>query len=106
MADLGAEKHGSPFDVLTTTAVELQKSLENGELTSKQIIETYWMQIQRHNHAGLKLRALISTPPLEDLIAIAESLDQERASGRTRSRFHGIPIIVKVGSAHALHALR
>jgi amidase len=99
MSESGTERHESPFNVLTTTAIELQDALDNGKLTSKQIVQTYLKQIKKHNHPGLNLRAILSMPSEESWIEIAEILDRERAAGKTRSRFHGIPIIVKISSS-------
>lgn len=69
------------LDVLTATASELRKLLQNGEVSSVQLVDLYLSQIERHNHRGLKLNAMISTPPKENLLDIAKSLDDERAAG-------------------------
>ncbi|KUJ14326.1 amidase-like protein [Mollisia scopiformis] len=84
-----------PFNVLTATAAELQQSLTIGTLTSVQIVETYLAQIEKHNHAGAHLNAVISVAPRELALKQAAKLDQERQEGKTRSPFHGLPIIVK-----------
>ncbi|KAN0105996.1 amidase signature enzyme [Hyaloscypha variabilis] len=84
-----------PFDVLTTTAVELQDRLKAGTLTSVEIITTYLGQIEKHNHAGAKLNAVINVAPRELVLNAAEKLDRERSSGKIRSSLHGLPIIVK-----------
>jgi hypothetical protein len=86
-----------PFDVLTTTAADLRSRLENGSLTSVQIVETYLAQIERHNRAGANLRLILSTPPRQKLVENAQELDKERAAGHVRGPLHGIPIILKVG---------
>jgi amidase len=84
------------FDPLTTTAVELQKRLENGSLTSVEIVETYLGQIEKFNRAGIYLNALISVAPRHIAISTALDLDEERKNGMVRGPFHGIPIILKV----------
>ncbi|KAI1330536.1 amidase signature domain-containing protein [Xylariaceae sp. FL0255] len=91
--DAGYTSHA--IDVLTTTAQELQGYLKDGSLTSKIIVLLYYQQINRHNKTGAKLNAMISTAPLDQLIARATELDKERLEGRVRSPLHGIPIIVK-----------
>jgi len=83
------------FDPLTTTAAKLQTLLESGDLTSVAIVEKYLDQIQRYDKAGPCLNALISVAPRHILISEALRLDSERASGKTRGPFHGIPIILK-----------
>jgi amidase len=85
-----------PFDVLTATASELQDSMKTGALTSVEVITTYLAQIEKHNHAGAKLNAMISVAPRELVLKTAEELDRERAAGRLRGLLHGLPIIVKV----------
>ncbi|KAI9833738.1 MAG: hypothetical protein M1819_003471 [Sarea resinae] len=83
------------FDILKATATDLRASLENGELTSVQIVTRCLEQIEKHNRAGLGLRAVISAAPRDIVIAQAEQLDLERANGKLRGPLHGIPIIVK-----------
>lgn len=82
-----------PFDVLTTTAAELQSFLSSGKLTSTQIVEVYLAEIEKHN---AYLKAVIATAPKSSLLERANALDKERTSGTTRSQLHGLPILVKV----------
>ena len=90
------------FNPLTTSAAQLRDLLQSGRLTSVEIVDTYITQIEQHNHAGLKLNALISVAPLDLLQRTARALDQERKDGRVRSALHGIPIVIKVGRAWAI----
>lgn len=83
------------INLLTVTAVELQRLLTDGQVLSTQLIELYLAQIEKHNRNGLKLNAMICTTPREILFRLAEQLDTERAEGTVRSRLHGIPITVK-----------
>jgi amidase len=94
-----------PFDVLTATASELQNRLKAGTLTSVEIITTYLAQIEKHNHDGAKLNAMISVAPREFVLKVAENLDRERSAGKIRGPLHGLPIIVKVScdGAQAVH---
>jgi amidase len=43
----------------------------------------------------LNLRAIIETAPVDNVLAIAQKLDEERAAGKVRSPLHGVPIAVK-----------
>lgn len=81
------------FDVVTTTATQLEGWQNDGTLTSEDIVTEYWNQIQRHNGY---LHAVISTPPLELLLERARYLDDQRSQGNVLSSLHGIPILVKV----------
>ena len=91
--DLADQKF--PFEVLTATAADLRGLLQTGHTTSVDIVEAYLTQIEKHNKAGLGLRAIISTAPREMVLARAAELDSERLSGKVRSALHGIPIIIK-----------
>lgn len=87
------------FDVLKATATDLAKLLDIGQLTSREIVQTYLLQVNTHNREGLNLNALIDVGPEEQLLAYADMLDSERKAGHIRSRYHGIPIIVKASTA-------
>lgn len=88
------------FDVLTTTADDLRKRLEEGSINSVQIVESYLWQIEAHNTKGAKCRAVITTAPRFQLISRATVLDKERQAGKLRGSLHGIPILLKAGSSH------
>jgi len=83
------------FNPLTTTALELQALLQSGSLTSSEVLETYLEQIEKHNHAGQQLNAIISVAPKALLLAHAKTLDQEREDGKSRGPLHGLPTVVK-----------
>lgn len=52
--------------------------------------------IGNNNKAGLNLRAVIETAPYDNVMAIAQAFDDERANGTIRSGLHGIPMLFKV----------
>jgi len=85
-----------PFNVLTATASELHDRLKAGTLTSVDIICHYLGQIEKHNHAGAKLNAMITVAPRELVLKAAEKLDRERSVGKIRGPRHGLPVTVKV----------
>ncbi|KAK3899057.1 amidase signature domain-containing protein [Staphylotrichum tortipilum] len=84
-----------PFDPLVATASDLQKLLDDGVVTSEGLVNVYLAQIEKHNHHGMKLNAVISTTPRDTLLTIARGLDQERRVRGKRGPLHGIPIILK-----------
>ncbi|KAH8601745.1 amidase signature domain-containing protein [Bisporella sp. PMI_857] len=91
---------GSPFtgfDPLLATATELQNLLSSGALTSVDLVNQGFAQIERYDDY---LRAIISVSPtaLED----ARRLDRERVSGRIRGPLHGIPMLIKDNVATSL----
>ena len=92
---------GDCIDVLTITVSQLREGLQNKIFTSAMIVQSYLAQIQRHNHAGAHLNAMLSMPEAHNLLSLAHSLDDERSAGHTRGPMHGIPIILKDAIATA-----
>ncbi|PNP44257.1 hypothetical protein TGAMA5MH_03863 [Trichoderma gamsii] len=81
------------FNLLTSTAHDIQQLFDRSELTAESLVEQVLDQVDKHNGNGLNLRALISVAPRQKLLERAQLLDQERADGKTRSPLHGIPFI-------------
>lgn len=84
------------LDLLTATVGDLRQLLTRGKVHSVDLVKNYLDQINRHNHKGMELNAVISTAPEEDVLQKAVDLDRERAEGRVRGSMHGIPVIIKV----------
>ncbi|TFA99836.1 Putative amidase [Trichoderma ghanense] len=76
--------------LLDATLDELAEGLKAGHFTSLQLTKAYLRRIEQVNDA---VHAVVETNP--DALAIARSLDEERASGSVRGPLHGIPILVK-----------
>lgn len=85
----------SSIDLLEIGIPDLAAYLANGTITSVSLVQAYLANIEANNHAGLLLRAVIETGPVDSLLAIASSLDEERANGTIRGPLHGIPILLK-----------
>lgn len=83
------------LDLVRMTAADIQNLLKSGDLTSVELVKETLAQIKRHNLQGLKLRAVISTAPENLVLETAARLDAERATGKTRGPFHGLPILLK-----------
>ena len=83
-------------ELLTLDAHSIQKRLKAGNLTSAQLVRSCSEQIVKHNTRGAKLRAVLSITPWDKLLKWTQDLDSERAEGKARSVFHGIPILLKV----------
>jgi amidase len=90
------------FNVLTTNAVDLQRMLALGQITSVQIVKEYISQIDGYE---TELNALISQAPRDKVLRAAARLDDERKNGQVRSPLHGIPIVLKVVSTLFPHKL-
>lgn len=75
------------------TITELQQKMNSGELTARRLAELYLERIDSIDRNGPRLNAILETNP--DALALASSLDVERAAGSTRGALHGIPVVLK-----------
>lgn len=80
-------------DLEEVTIADLQKAMENGELTASDLVDMYLERIDDLDRQGPRLRTLIETNP--EAGDIAERLDREREEGRVRGPLHGIPVVLK-----------
>ncbi len=80
----------APFSVVEATIPDMQRAMQEGRITSRQIVEQYLVRIALYND---KLNAVVTVNPkaLQD----ADRLDQERQAGKVRGPLHGIPIALK-----------
>jgi amidase len=81
------------MDLMTLDSAGFQKRLDAGLLTSVELVQACLAQIGKHDQQGAQLNAMISIVPLMER---SKQLDSERAAGRVRGLFHGIPILIKV----------
>lgn len=75
------------------TISELQKKMQAGELTARQLAVLYLEQIDSVDKNGPHLNSVIELNP--DALKIADTLDTERKAGKVRGALHGIPILIK-----------
>jgi hypothetical protein len=68
------------FAVLTTTLIGLLVLLDNGELSSGEVVSSYLDQIERHNIEEMGSKALKSVAPQPSPIAQVRELDKEHAT--------------------------
>lgn len=76
--------------LLEATIEELQEKMQNGEITSKELVLMYMNrigQLDQNIHSVLELNP--------DALHIAAALDAEREKKGPRSPLHGIPILLK-----------
>ncbi|WP_088102960.1 amidase family protein [Halalkalibacter urbisdiaboli] len=75
------------------TISELQVGMENGTVTSKELVMYYLNRIAKYDQDGPKLNSILEINP--DAIFIAEALDYERKTKGVRGPLHGIPVLLK-----------
>jgi len=79
-----------PFQVVEASIPEMRAAMEQGRLTSRELVILYLTRIALYD---AKLHAVVTTNP--HAIQEAEERDRERAQGRVRGPLHGIPIALK-----------
>ena len=76
-----------------STVTELQKAMQSGELTSRELVLYYLSRIAEIDKCDGGLNSVIEINP--DALMIADSLDEVRKNGTIFSPLHGIPIMLK-----------
>jgi Asp-tRNA(Asn)/Glu-tRNA(Gln) amidotransferase A subunit family amidase len=82
-----------PFSVFEKSVAELQDAMTTGGLTSQDITREYLARLSIYDRSGPTFRSVLSINPRA--IADARARDADRAAGRVRSPFHGVPIVLK-----------
>jgi amidase len=75
------------------TIDDMQEKMNNGELTSKELVLMYLRRIASFDKNGPKINSILEVNP--DALQIASGLDAERQTKGLRSPLHGIPILIK-----------
>ena len=75
------------------TINDIQAAMENGEVTSKELVMYYLFRIAKYDQDGPKINSVLEINP--DAIFIAEALDYERKTKGVRGPLHGIPVLLK-----------
>ena len=92
---MSADPHPSSTEIAYASAGELLDRLEEGSLTSVQLVTTLLERITAIDAptSPIALRAIAAVAP--DALAVAAERDAERSEGTIRGPLHGIPIIIK-----------
>lgn len=85
------------------TVGELQRAMEQGEITARGLVLLYMRRIAEIDQSGPKLNAVLELNP--DATHIAEALDAERREKGPRGPMHGIPVLLKdnIDTADHMH---
>ena len=89
-AQAGVPDGVEPFSVVDAGITELQAALTQGQMTSHELVLMYLARIATYED---RLNAVMTVNPRA--LAVADSLDRERAAGRVRGPLHGIPVALK-----------
>jgi Asp-tRNA(Asn)/Glu-tRNA(Gln) amidotransferase A subunit family amidase len=89
----------APYDVVEKSIFALQPAMQDGKVTSRQLVEAYLARIRAYDQAGPRINAFIALNP--DALSVADALDRERRTSGARGPLHGIPIVVKDNYATA-----
>jgi amidase len=81
------------FDVEEVSISLLQQAMEQGVITSRELVFCYLSRIAKYDQDGPQINSIMEINP--DAIFIAEALDLERQHRGSRGPLHGIPILVK-----------
>jgi amidase len=72
---------------------DLQDGMKSGQYTARSIAEKYLSRIEAVDQHGPEINSVIEINP--DALALADTMDKERAAGKVRGPLHGIPILIK-----------
>ncbi len=86
----GPDTASQPFSVVEASIPEMQAAMEDGRVTSRELVEQYLIRIALYEEELNGVMAVSSAA-----LAEADALDRERADGRVRGPLHGIPIALK-----------
>lgn len=81
------------FTVFEKTVHQLAEAMGAGTVTSEDIVRDYLMRQTLYDRHGPTFRSVLSISP--KAFADARVRDAERAAGKVRGPFHGVPIVLK-----------
>jgi len=86
-------RSATSYDPTERSIDELQRAMQAGTVTSRQLVDSYLQRITAYDHRGPALNAIVAINPRAR--ESADALDAERRSKGVRGPLHGIPVLVK-----------
>ncbi len=81
------------FDVVETGIAALRRALEDGQVTSRELVETYLARVRAYDRDGIRLNALVVENP--QALSEADASDRRRTQGQLLGPLDGIPYTAK-----------
>ena len=81
------------FNILETSIADVHAAYQSGELTCRQLVESYLDRIEKYDKHGPAINAIISINPAA--LKEADRLDAAFKTGGMIGPLHGIPILMK-----------
>ena len=89
----GASAQAAPLDLESLTGTEAEQLLQEGKVTSVELVKAYEARIQALNKAGPGLNAVTQINP--NALTEAKLMDKERAKHHNLGPAMGVPILLK-----------
>ena len=93
IAGCGGGGADSGFEVAEASILDLRQALEEGRVSSRQLVDLYLARIAAYDGAGPGLNSITRLNPRAG--EEADELDREREAGTVRGPLHGIPVLMK-----------
>jgi Asp-tRNA(Asn)/Glu-tRNA(Gln) amidotransferase A subunit family amidase len=81
------------FDVTEKSIEDLQKAMQDKQVTAQQLVDQYLVRIDAYDQRGPALNAIVVLNPRAREQAM--ELDRERQTKGARGPLHGVPVLVK-----------
>ena len=88
------DPHPSTYELAYVGAVELLRRLDDGEVTSRQIVGVLLertIAIDQSESVAVHAVAALS----DDALRVADERDEQRARGEVLGALHGVPVLIK-----------
>lgn len=89
------DPHSASADVAFLSTDDLLARLDDGRLSSEQLVHTLLDRIDAVDRVGTTIELNSIAALSDDALSVAKQRDDERAQGKTRGALHGVPVLIK-----------